>query len=203
MKFIKRFESKSITFDSSWNGFSDFGTNYWTKPLSKKGFTCIIVERLKNYICYLKPEYKSPIFMDYLGSDRVIFRHINNIDIDDAYDLCERQLDYFEQLKKFPTKIEIDNCLYPFTDQDVYLFSEPTYGYLSKGGMTTNFHRTYPDMKFGCILIFDNWSISLKESDIIEYLNEFKILIEDITNNEYDIEYHNDSEEGLIIIITI
>lgn len=54
MKFIKRFESKSITFDSSWNkydklnGFSDFGTNYWTKPLSKKGFTCIIVERLKK-----------------------------------------------------------------------------------------------------------------------------------------------------------
>lgn len=51
------------------------------------------------------------------------------IDLDDAYFLCERQMDYYKEIKKFPTIEEINKCLYPFTDNDIYLYKEPQYGY--------------------------------------------------------------------------
>lgn len=202
---------KNLHFGNDWekydnlDGFHNgFASSYWVKPLSKRGFSCIIVKRQHEYIFYLKNN-ENNIFMDHLGENRVVFRNFKSISVDCAYDICERQLDYFDQLDKFPTESEIKECIYPFIDEDIYL-NDIKYGYSygdlydSNNYELVQFHRVWPSGNFICVVMLEENKVI--ESQLVDMVNTFKVLIEEVKNIDYNIKYCND-DRGLLLFLSL
>jgi hypothetical protein len=222
MKFVKSFllfENNNINelkiiekLNSSWKIYDKSEkVTRWITPLSKKGFYCII-EHVEDDIgaryfnFYLKDIFGDINFMDHLPTGSIIYKK-KFIDIEDALDICEDQLNYYNNIEKFPTKKEIKECLYPFTDNEFYLESDIFYGYKNPYGseyFIVDYHNTETADKFCCAFI-----LKINSSEKVsalhkfkEYLNNFKMEIQDLNEYEYEVEVHPDYR-GIIFYISL
>jgi hypothetical protein len=230
MKYLKLFEENRY-FDFSWMSYNpeEIGIdakNVWKKPINNR-FNCLVrlmeKQNKESYIFYLEDTKLDEItFMDYLFENSTLLKRGGKISLNEAYEYCVKQLDYYEKLKLYPTEDEIKECLYPFTDESIYLTDDIYYGYRYKTSDDDDnydlvrWHYREFNSEFICTFIMDiqhllerksifekNISISEENKELINNaISEFKFNIEEITNKDFDVERYIDSR-GLVMVLKI
>lgn len=214
-QFIK--ESKiNIYFPLSWKeldpkkeGIS--ADQMYKKPLSKKGFNCVVLIRSddKSHTFYIEDNMGTYRFMDYVGERSIVFYNLNKIlTLQEAYELCERQLDYYNKMEKLPTEEEIKEFFYIFSDENIDVTNyDIKYGYeLGKISDPENYemiiyHTPRFNSNFICVISF-NIDPEFDFTNLESMIHEFKVNIEDIKNIDYNIQYFIDTR-GLLIILSL
>lgn len=223
MKSYKEFitESRSPTgqsgiyFPLSWKSEDPekFGINasrMFRKPLSRPGFYCVVLERVKKLLFYLQTDKGVYNFMDTINDESIVFKYYSDkvtgqsIGLEEAYEYCERQLDYYDKIEKFPTESELKETFYIFSDEGIDVSNYTiNYGYES-GSLSdennyemTQYHKPYLNANFICVLRFD---IDYDTNEVENMIHEFEMSIESIKNNDYKVKYYLDSRGFLIVL---
>ncbi|HPZ24298.1 MAG TPA: hypothetical protein PLC25_05605 [Bacilli bacterium] len=216
MKSYKQFINESIIniyFPLSWKeldpkkeGIS--ADQMYKRPLSKKGFYCMVLVRSdgKTHTFYIEDDMGTYTFMDYVGEKSIALDINKIITLQEAYELCERQLDYYNKMEKLPTEEEIKEFFYIFSDENIDTTNyDIKYGYESGRISDENnyemvlYHRPRFNSNFICVLSFNDDEFDF--TNIESMIHEFKVNIEDIKNTDYKIQYFKDTR-GLLIVIS-
>jgi hypothetical protein len=223
MKYLNYFNEgighkKEIYFGFGWKEFDPKAEGFhalriWRKKLSKKGFNCLIreIDRLDHwaksighsYIAYLEDSNGTINYMDDI-QDPIIYKKYTSDPLTFASEICENQLDYYNNLDIFPKKEDIENSLYPFTDEGIEI-SKVEYGYLygsledSDNYDLVQYHRYRGVSTFICGIILGMNNLNeFNDLDIDGCFHEFKMNLD--LDNEFKINYIKDTR-GLVICI--
>ena len=219
---------KTHYFNYSWTEYNpkEIGISakkVWKKPIDDR-FNCLV--RLMDsargpgsYIFYLEDTKSGEInFMDYLFESSILYKVGREISLDEAYEYCKNQLDYYKKIELYPSEDEIKDCLYLFYDESIYFLNNIEYGYRYKKTSDENnnelvqWHYQRSNSEFICVFTMDISDFSKKnsfysdpvrlKSEISDLVSEFKFNIEQIKNMDYKIEWHIDNR-GLVIVLKL